>query len=206
MRRACLLAALLLAGPAAAHGPVSGTGGGGGDFGSGLLHPFTAPALCMALLALGLLLGQGAGGFSARIRKGLAVYAGALLAGAALQPLLGEVNTDRLLLLCCAWAAASVAAGWRLPSSVRQSLALVTGAAAGLATGPSGMEGSAWVAPLAGALTASVLLPAWVGTVVALPQPGWVKTGVRVLGGGLAAAAMLMLLLSFAPAVPMPRA
>jgi hypothetical protein len=195
--RAVSIALLAAAGPAAAHGPIPGIG----NFYSGALHPFVAPALLIALLALGLLVGQNADGAMARARQALAAYTVALLAGLGLQAVLGEVDTDRLLLFCGALAGGTTAAAWRLPAAVRLSLAVVVGLGTGLASAPSGVEGRNYGVMLAGTLFGSVLLPVWVTALVTLPQPPWVKIVVRVLGSWLAAAALLVLSLSFATLV-----
>lgn len=197
MKRRLLLAlAGAAAGPAAAHSPIPGIGA----FYSGALHPVIAPALLIALLALGLLLGQCASGAIVRVRSALAAYAAAFVAGLLLQAWVGELDTDRLLLFLGALAGGAVAAAWALPPGLRLSLAVLVGLATGLASAPSGVEGRAYTTMLVGTVMGSCLLPAWVTAVVTLPQPAWTKIAVRVLGSWLAAAALLVLSLSFAPA------
>jgi hydrogenase/urease accessory protein HupE len=191
-------AALLLgqAAPAVAHAPIPGIG----VFLSGAVHPFIAPALLLSLTALGLLLGQHAQGRLERVRVPFIAYATALVLGLALNAWRGDVDTDRLLLLCGALAAGTVALAWAMPASIHTTLATVIGLATGLASAPSGVEGRAYAAMLAGTVIASLVLPGWVVAVVNEIERAWLKIAVRVLGSWLAAAALLVLSLTFAPA------
>lgn len=194
------LAAVLATGPAAAHSPVPGLG----VFYSGVLHPLLAPSLGLAVAALGLWLGQGGAG--RRAGAALGVYALALLLGLGLQRLWGEVAVERLLLLCGAVAGGLVALAWRAPGAVALSLAGACGLAAGWASGPSGVAGQDLALMLAGTVLGALGLPAWLAAMVRLTQrvpAPWLGVAVRVLGSWLAAAALLVLALSFAP---VPRA
>lgn len=183
-----------LCGPASAHAPIPGIGG----FFSGALHPLVAPALLLALAALGLLLGQRAQGRIERARGGYVAYTGALALGLILTTWGGELDTDRLLLLCGALAGGTVALAWSLPPAVLASLAAVIGLATGLASPPSGVQGREYGLMLAGTTIASLLLPAWLLAVVCPLEKAWLRVAVRVLGSWLAAAALLALSLSFA--------
>ena len=196
--RAGLAALVLLgaAGPAAAHAPIPGIG----VFLSGAVHPFIAPALLLSLTALGLLLGQRAQGRIERVRVPFIAYGAALAVGLLLNAWSGDVDTDRLLLTCGALAAIAVALAWVLPASVNTTLSAVIGLATGLASAPSGVDGRAYAAMLAGTVIASLLLPGWVVAVVSEIERVWLRIAVRVLGSWLAAAALLVLSLSFAPA------
>jgi urease accessory protein len=187
---------LALCGPSSAHAPIAGMG----VFLSGAAHPFIAPALLLSLVALGLLMGQWAAGRIERARVLFGAYALALAAGLALQALGGEVDTDRLLLLCGAFAGATVAMAWMLPRSVALCLAVGVGLATGLASGPTGVQGRDLAVMLAGTVLATLALPAWVLAVVSEVRRSWLKIAVRVLGSWLAAAALLVLSLTFAPA------
>ena len=89
-------AALLLFAPAAwAHSPIAGIG----DFYNGALHPFVSPAHLIALLALGLWLGQR--GLEGAKRPLMALVL-ALAAGLVAHRTLGDPDTDRWLLLLAA--------------------------------------------------------------------------------------------------------
>lgn len=187
---------LAIAGPAAAHAPIPGVG----VFFSGALHPFIAPALLLSLTAFGLLLGQSCRGRLPRAGPALATCVLAMVAGLFLHSRVEGLNTDRLLLLCGALTGVAVAFAWRLPASVNLSFGVVVGLTTGLASAPTGVEGRDWAVMLAGTLMASGGLPAWTAAVVSLAQQAWLKMAVRVLGSWLAAAALLVLSLSFAPA------
>jgi hydrogenase/urease accessory protein HupE len=196
--------AALSAGPAAAHGVVPALG----PFYSGLLHPVLEPALGLALLAAGLWWGMGGGGPQAR-RVG-AAFGLALLAGLALQALLGLAHTTRLWWLLGAVLGALVAGGARLPAAVAVSLAGVLGLAVGWGAGVARLTGSdaGWL--LAGTALASLGLPAWAAALVQVSAP---RAGlrparpprgspraVRALGAVLAVLALGGLAVSFAPA------
>jgi hypothetical protein len=112
----------------------------------------------------------------------------------------GDVDTDRLLLTVRCPGGGHVALAWVLPASIHTTLATVIGLATGLASAPSGVEGRAYAAMLAGTVIASLVLPGWVVAVVSEIERAWLKIAVRVLGSWLAAAALLVLSLTFAPA------
>ena len=183
------------AGPAFAHAPIAGMG----VFLSGAAHPFIAPALLLSLTALGLLMGQRAAGRIEQVRGLFLIYGVGLAAGLVVQALGGEVDTDRLLLLCGALAGAAVALAWALPPAANGCLAAVVGLATGMASGPTGVAGRDLAVMLAGTVLATLALPAWVLAMVCEVRRPWLKIAVRVLGSWLAAAALLVLSLTFAP-------
>jgi len=191
-RRTC--AALVLAGaalPAWAHSPIPGIG----NFYSGALHPFVSPAHLVALLALGLVVGQGG---LAAARAPLVTLLMALVAGLAAHRWAGDPDTDRLLLGLAALLGLGAAAAWRAPVALLAATAAVAGLSVGLASGPTGLDGSARWASLAGTLGAALLLPTYVAAMVTLIKPAWLHVAVRVIGSWLAAAALLVLALSIA--------
>ena len=196
------LLALTLPVPAAAHAPIPGIG----MFFSGALHPLIAPALLLSLSAYGLLLGQACQGRLPRAGWPLGALLAAMVLGLALHRWAEGLDTDRLLLLCGAFAGVAVALAWRLPRSINLTLGFFIGLATGLASAPSGVQGRDWAVMLAGTLLASFGLPAWVAAMVTLAEHAWLKIAVRVLGSWLAAAAFLVLSLSFAPAARGPGA
>lgn len=199
LARARPVATVLLAGAAGsagAHSPIQGIG----TFYSGALHPFIAPALLIALLALGLLLGQNAHGRLTQAKRPLVGYAVALLLGLYLHAWAGDPDTDRLLLAFGAAAGVAVAAAWRAPVPLNIALAVAVGLAVGVASGPSGVGGRAYTLMVVGTALGSIFLPSWVAIVVSAIEPPWARIAVRVLGSWLAAAALLVLSLSFAPA------
>jgi urease accessory protein len=201
------VAALLavVAAPAAAHSPIEGIG----IFYSGALHPLVTPPHLIALLALGLLLGQAGqratGDDDAPLAAlaaplaalGVALVAGVLRAG--LHPA-EEPDTDRVLLALAAATGLAVAAAWRAPLGVRLVVALAAGLATGIASAPSGVSDAERWTSLAGTTAAALMLAAYVAVMVAMARrPPWLAIAVRVLGSWMAAAALLVLALSFAP-------
>lgn len=174
-----------------AHSPIPGIG----HFYSGALHPFVSPAHLMGLLALGLVLGQG--GLTAA-RAPLIALLLALLVGVIAHRLAGDPDTDRILLTLAALLGLTASAQWRAPHALLAGSAAAAGLAVGLASGPTGLDGSARWITLAGALCAALLLPSYVAAMVTLIGPAWLRIAVRVVGSWLGAAALLVLALSFA--------
>lgn len=202
MKRAALLgASALMPGATWAHTPIPGIG----IFYSGALHPFVSPAHLIALLVLGLAIGQRAqprGGEMADLGPALLTLLAAAVAGVALTAsgVLGDPDTDRLLLVFAAVLGLTVAGAWRAP----QVLLMVVGAAVVLAalvaSAPGGVDAGPRRISLAGTGAAAALLVAYVAVMVAVARRAWLHVAVRVFGSWLAAAAVLVLALSFAPA------
>ena len=103
-----LAGALLLPGPALAHSPIPGIGG----FYNGLLHPLLVPAHLLALVALGLWLGQQA---LPRIERALLAFSLLLLAGLALAAFAAPGGGQTSLLACALGVGLLVAAAWPSP-------------------------------------------------------------------------------------------
>jgi len=123
---------IVLAGchPALAHTPIEGVGG----FYGGLLHPVLTPTHGLALLGLGLLIGQ-----QPPSRRLLPELLFALGLGAGLLALalaVGETAAGAVLLASVAISGALVAAAFRLPILVLCPLAAAMGAAIGLDSPP----------------------------------------------------------------------
>ena len=167
--------------PAWAHSPIPGIG----NFYNGALHPLVSPAHLIALLALGLVIGQGG---LATARVPLVGLLLALLGGLAAHRLAGDPDTDRLLLALAAVLGLVAAAAWRAPALLLAAVAAAAGLAVGVASGPTGLEGSARWTTLAGTLGAAVLVPTYVAAMVTLIKAGWLHIAVRVIGSWLAAA------------------
>lgn len=195
--RLCLAAALaLLAAPAFAHGAMPGIGA----FYSGALHPFVSPAQLIVLLALGLRFGQSAYLRAWPAERALLALVLALVAGLFLHTTAGDPDTDRILLACAALTGLAVATALALPAAVDVALGLVVGTAVGLSSGPTGVEGRSYMMMLIGTGLASAGLTAYVTVIVSTIERAWLRIVVRVLGSWLAAAALLVLVLSVAAA------
>jgi urease accessory protein len=184
----------VLATPAWAHSPIPGIG----NFYSGALHPFISPAHLIALLALGLAIGQRAYGALARAKPPLVTVAAGLAAGLMLHAAAGDPDTDRLLLVGAAGTGLLVAAAWPLPVALEVLLAAAIGLAVGLASGPTGVEGRTRYTMLAGTGLAATLLVGYVTVMVSVTEQPWLRIAVRVVGSWLAASSLLVLALNFA--------
>ena len=181
----------LCAAPALAHSPIKGIG----NFYNGALHPFVSPAHLITLLALGLWLGQR--GLQGAKRPLIALVL-ALACGLAAHRIAGDPDTDRVLLLLAASMGLAVAAAFAAPASVAMAFAAVAGLAVGVASGPQDVDGAARWALLAGTLLGATFATGYAAAMVTLVRQAWLRIAVRVMGSWLAAAALLVLALSFA--------
>lgn len=188
-RRLGALALLPASSPARAHGSVEGLG----DFWSGVVHPLLEPAHLMALVVLGLVIGQrglhhGVPGVS---WLALGAALGVAAAGLGLR-----VPTQVPLLAVAVLAGIAVALARPLPQAV------IAGAAGVLSLG-IGLDSAPELALSAGA-KAVVLFGTWLGiclwtlNVVALVseiRKPWLRLLVRVAGSWISAGALMVLAL-----------
>ena len=167
-----------------------------GGFYGGLLHPVLTPSHGLALLGLGLLIGQQPAG--RRVLPQL-LFAAALAASLlALALAVGETPAGSVLLGGVALSGALVAAAFRLPLLVLGPLAAAMGAAIGLDSPPEVISIQEAVAMLIGTgLGASIALGLVVAGAARLVR-GWQQIGVRVLGSWTAASALLAIAVRFA--------
>lgn len=182
----------LLAGPALAHSPIPGIG----HFYNGMLHPALVPAHALALLAMGLWLGQrgvASGGLA------LAAFSLALPAGLALATVLtvADSTTDALLLAIGGSLALSVAAARSGPRWLSAALALVMGLALGLGSLPDKLSSTPLWLSLAGTWLGATLVIAWVAALQEWARRDWMRLGMRVVGSWLAASALIVLALAW---------
>ncbi|MCP5371396.1 MAG: hypothetical protein H6907_06635 [Hyphomicrobiales bacterium] len=200
---AVLAAALLAPGAAWAHGAVPGAAG----FGVGLLHPLTAPAPVLALVALGLVLGQGRPAGLARAWGAFALGDGlGLVLAWALAADHPPTQIPAQVPLALVALAAGLAVAPRrgpLPGAAVAALAAAAGGLAGLATAPDpgGPAVAAWITlagAFAGANLALFYLAAGTGWLRRrLPRPA-AAVGLRVAGSWVAAIAVLVVALAAA--------
>jgi urease accessory protein len=176
--------------PAFAH-TIEGLGG----FYGGLLHPVLTPTHALALLGLGLLIGQQPA--DKRTLPQL-LFAPALAAALlALALAVGETPAGAVLLACVAISGALVAAAFRLSLYVLGPLAVVTGAAIGLDSPPEVVSYQDAVVMLIGTgLGASIALGLVVEGASRMARD-WQLIGVRVLGSWTAASALLAIAVRF---------
>lgn len=198
--RGALALYVLAAAPSAwAHGDSARLG----SFFGGVMHPLLEPAHLVALLALGLLLGQHGEDAMRRLLAPLAAALAVGLALAALWPPAQAWPTSLLLLVAAALAGGVVAADLMLPRSLQALAAVAIGLGIGLA---SPAEGITTLSRFVMAAGVALGVCAWVtlvaSSVAALRRPA-ARLLVRVAGSWLLACALLVLALSvFRPAAP----
>jgi hypothetical protein len=162
----------------------------------GLLHPLLTPTHGLALLGLGLLIGQQPA--SQRLLPQL-LFASALAAGLiALAFAVGETPASDVLLAGVAISGALVAAAFPLPLLVVGLLAVVMGAAIGLDSPPEVISYQEALVMLIGTgLGGSIALGLVVGGAARMAGD-WQRIGVRLLGSWTAASALLAIAVRFA--------
>jgi urease accessory protein len=175
---------------AAAHGDLERFG----PFWAGALHPFLVPGHLLALLALGLWIGQRGLGVA---RHALVALLAGLTAGSAATLFSGwQHDTERALLLAGALAALAVV--WSRPLTVGLLAALAGLVGAALAFGalpePSAPRWARWT-QAAGGVAGAFLAVAVLAALVDRARAPRARVGLRVLGSWLAAAALLVLAL-----------
>jgi hydrogenase/urease accessory protein HupE len=192
--RAGLLAAaafVLFVQPALAHPPPLGIGG----FPGGLIHPLFVPAHAMAVLALGLLIGQQAAWtrlVAASFVVGMAVGLGVMTLGVV------PVWMNELVLGGALIAGLLAALARPLPEALGCVLAVLLGFCIALDSPPEAISLTEANLMLIGTgLGASVLLIAVIA-IAARFKARWTPIGVRVLGSWIAASAILVLVLRLA--------
>ncbi len=183
------LAAMAAPGLAAAHSPIPGIG----DFYSGLLHPFFVPAHLMALLALGLLIGQRG---LVKARWAAIALLTSIPVGLAVSAASGLPDLDIGLLGGSLVIAAGVALARPVPDAVLVPGAAVIGLLIGLGSNPETLAASARWAALAGTWLGASLAVLWPAAMVEMASRPWIKLGVRIGASWIAASAMLVLSLS----------
>jgi hypothetical protein len=162
----------------------------------GLLQPILTPSHALALVGLGLLVGQQSADRRVVL---LGSFALALVAGlGALALAVGETAAGNILLVGVAISGALTALAVRLPARVLVPLAAAIGAALGLDSPPDVISLTAAYLMLVGAGLAAAIGLGLVSEGAARARAGWQRMGVRVLGSWAAASAMLALAVRFA--------
>lgn len=195
VRAGAIAGLCLFALPAHAHSPIAGLN----DFYAGALHPFVSPAHLVVLLALGLAIGQRAHGAMGRAEAPLLALLLALPLGLATHRLAGDPDGQRALLLLAAGLGLAVAGQLALPRSALVVLAAATALIVGWNSGPGALDGRPRALALAGTGAAVLLLVTYVAILTSLAARPWLRIAMRVAGSWLAAAALLVLALGFAP-------
>ena len=176
--------ALAVSGPAQAHDVVAGVGG----FWGGLAHPLLVPAHALALVALGLAVGQ-----ASRHRAAELLFASGLVAGIALIVAAFAIVTDQAILVVAAVAGLATAIGRPLPLLIAGPLAIAGGTAIALDSVPQEISMlTTFLALIGTALSACAAVVALAELMRRLTR-GWQRVGLRILGSWAAASAILVL-------------
>jgi urease accessory protein len=163
-------------------------------FQNGLLNPLFIPAHIVALLGLGLMIGQ-----QERRRITLLGFVAGLIAGlVAVASAIGETPANTTLLAATAATGLAAASGWPAPALIGVPLALTVGASIGLDSPPKVVSIQAANAALAGTGLCAIVVVGLIAVVVASLPQDWPRIGARVLGSWIAASAILVLALRFA--------
>jgi len=159
---------------------------------AGLTHPLTVTTHAVALLGLGLMIGQ-----QLHRRVTLAAFALGLFAGlAALATGVGETPAQIVILLGAAGLGA--ASGRPVRELLGAPLALIVGAAVGLDSPPQATSIPTANAALVGTALAGFVTVALITADSARLREGWRHIGVRVFGSWIAVSAILVLALRLA--------
>ncbi|MBW8640177.1 HupE/UreJ family protein [Hoeflea sp. WL0058] len=174
---------------ARAHSPVPGIG----EFYNGMLHPVLVPAHLVTLLALGLVIGQHAPKSS---NMALPAFIVALVAALAYPtPPVSDIALLYLALVCGLVAVLAFDIGAVGPAVFALAVAVLIGNSVN-ADIPS--EQSPWLLRAGSTLGATLILIIF-GGVAALLKSRWNGIAIRVLGSWVAAVALMIIALSFAP-------
>lgn len=157
----------------------------------GLLHPLIVPAHALALLALGLLIGQQNAG--ARLVPSMSFGAGLAAGLAAIALAVRQTSASDVLLATTGLSAGLVALAHPLPVPLCAALAAIAGIALGLDSPPQAIALAVATVMLIGSgLGACLVLAAVMAGTIYFTR-GWQRIGVRILGSWIAASAMLVL-------------
>jgi urease accessory protein len=161
--------------------------------GSGFTQ-FFLPTHLLAVVALGLVIGQGA-----RVRLHLALFALGLLAGSlAIAAATRETPAALVLLAIAAIAGIMTVLTWAPPFILAAALSLGAGAALALNMPPQALTIPAAVGEQVGSAIAALATIGLVTFVATKATRSWQQIGVRILGSWIAASAILVLALRLA--------
>jgi urease accessory protein len=181
-----IVALIAVAEPASAHSVFGITG-----FTGGLLHALAVPTHLMAVVALGLLIGQQGWGYGVWTVYAFAVCAGLGTIALGTVPTLGEET----LLAATAVTGLLVALAWPVLWMVGAGLIVVAGFALALDSPPEAISLTQANLTLLGTALSAIALPVALGKLVSRLQRDWQRIGVRILGSWIAASAILVLAL-----------
>ncbi|MCB1725521.1 MAG: HupE/UreJ family protein [Gammaproteobacteria bacterium] len=188
------VALALMPGLAAAHVGITGLGG----FWNGFLHPLLTPSHVLLLVSMGLLLGTREQHAASRA---LSVFLAATCAGLFVAGLKGRF-VDLVTPLLVAAAVLGILAAWRprLPDVLTFVIAAVCGLTLGVDSTQETYAGKDLIVALfATGLAVFLAMLYLLAAVEFLHRYRWLSVGVRVLGSWIAASALIVLTLQFAP-------
>jgi urease accessory protein len=159
----------------------------------GLLHPLAVPAHILALLAIGLLIGQQ----RSRLVPLVAFLAGLAAGLGALVLAVATTSAVNVLLAGAAVSGLLVALARPLPALVSGPFAAIAGIALGVDSPPDAIAIAAAVAMLIGTGISASLAVAILAAGTSYLTRAWQQIGVRILGSWIAASAILVLALRF---------
>ena len=168
-------------------------------FVGGLLHPLTVPAHVLALVALGLCIGQQP---NARLAPSLAFVAGVSCGLLAVAFAAKPASAADLLLAATVLSGGLVAAARPLPAPVTAPLAAIGGIALGLDSPPQAISLTVANVMLIGTGLGACCALALVAVGCGFLDRDWQRIGMRILGSWTAASAILVLALRFVHGLP----
>jgi urease accessory protein len=168
-------------------------------FVAGLVHPLALPAHVLALLALGLLIGQQTAG--TRHVSLAAFAAGAAVGLAAIAFGVGQTPAADVLLAAAFASGVTAAMAHPLPALPCALLAAIAGVALALDSPPEAISIAVATATLAGtglgAILALAVIAIGTNHLNRLREWNWVRLGGRILSSWVAASAVLVLAVRF---------
>jgi urease accessory protein len=162
----------------------------------GLLHPLLVPAHALALLALGLLIGQQDRG--RRLIPAMSFAGGSATGLAAIAFAIRPTSASDVLLVATGSSAGLVALARPLPALICAALATVAGLALGLDSPPQAISLVRASVMLIGTALGACLVLAAVAAGTMHCTREWQRIGVRIVGSWIAASVTLVLALRFA--------
>lgn len=154
-----------------------------------MLHPVVAPSALIALVALGVLIGQHG---LVEARKAVLGFVVAVALGLVLGSQWPGVEVDPGLLLAALATAVCALAAWWLPPRALVALAVLVGMAAGLGLADMAVGSARWVV-IAGTWLGASFLALGVAAVAEQARKPWQRISLRVAASWLAASALLVL-------------
>ena len=154
-----------------------------------MLHPLLAPLAFIALVALGVLIGQHG---LVEARKSVLGFVVALALGLVLASQWPGVEADAWLLLTALATAFCALAAWRLPAPALVALAMAVGMAAGVGLAHMAVGTGRWIV-IAGTWLGAAFLALGVAALAEKARRPWQKIALRVVASWLAASALPVL-------------